>query len=93
MNPTTMLSMAASPGHICNCIGPSPGEPLCPCMMAGVKVVDGRYVKTQDLGVVPDWKKDSPIGNPPGFKRIDFQDFYNNTTAAPPPLKTVTTIP
>lgn len=38
--------------HSCNCIGPQGGQPLCPCMMRGVQVVDGRYIKTQDLGPV-----------------------------------------
>lgn len=36
----------------CNCIGPQNGQPLCPCMMRGVTQVDGRYIKTQDLGPV-----------------------------------------
>ena len=36
----------------CNCIGPQNGQPLCPCQMQNVKVVDGRYVFQQDLGPV-----------------------------------------
>ena len=36
----------------CNCIGPQNGQPLCPCMMAGVEVKNGRYVKTIDYGPV-----------------------------------------
>jgi hypothetical protein len=42
--------------HACNCMGPQNGDPVCPCMMKGVTIVDGRYIKTQDLGPVPDWK-------------------------------------
>lgn len=38
----------------CGCIGPQNGEPVCPCQMRGVKVIDGRYVRTQDLGPAPD---------------------------------------
>ena len=38
--------------QMCNCIGPQGGQPLCPCMMRGVNVVDGRYIKTTDLGPV-----------------------------------------
>lgn len=34
----------------CNCIGPQNGQPACPCAMRNVKVVDGRYVRVQDLG-------------------------------------------
>jgi hypothetical protein len=36
--------------HQCGCIGPQNGEPVCPCQMRCVKVVDGRYVMTRDLG-------------------------------------------
>ena len=38
----------------CNCIGPQNGQPLCPCQMRGVAIINGRYVKTQDLGPAPD---------------------------------------
>lgn len=34
----------------CFCRGPQNGQPLCPCMMRGVRVQNGRYVKVQDLG-------------------------------------------
>ena len=37
--------------YACNCIGPQGDEPLCPCAMRGVKVMDGRFVI--DLGPVP----------------------------------------
>ena len=36
----------------CNCIGPQNGDPLCPCMMRGVKIRDGRYILERDLGPV-----------------------------------------
>lgn len=39
--------------HSCNCIGPQRGEPLCPCMMRGVTIEDGRYVQKRDLGPAP----------------------------------------
>lgn len=38
----------------CNCIGPQKGQPLCPCRMRGVTVVNGRYVKITDLGAAPE---------------------------------------
>ena len=38
----------------CNCIGPQNGKPLCPCQMRGVRVVNGRYVRVEDLGEVKD---------------------------------------
>ena len=36
----------------CNCIGPQEGQPLCPCQMRHVQIVDGRYVRITDLGPV-----------------------------------------
>ena len=36
--------------HACNCIGPQNGQPLCPCSMRGVQIIDGRYVRVTDLG-------------------------------------------
>ena len=38
--------------HSCNCIGPQNGQPLCPCQMRGVGIINGRYVKKVDLGPV-----------------------------------------
>lgn len=35
---------------ICSCIGPQNGQPLCPCAMRGVQIIDGRYVRVTDLG-------------------------------------------
>lgn len=38
----------------CNCIGPQNGEPVCPCMMRSVRIVNGRYVRVErDLGPAP----------------------------------------
>lgn len=49
--------LAISAGmHPCNCIGPRRGEPLCPCMMRGVTIEDGRYVQKRDLGPAPEKK-------------------------------------
>lgn len=39
--------------HACGCIGPQNGQPLCPCAMRGVKIIDGRYVRVEDLGPAP----------------------------------------
>jgi hypothetical protein len=39
--------------RICNCIGPQNGEPLCPCRMGAVKIVNGRYVEVIDRGPAP----------------------------------------
>jgi hypothetical protein len=59
--------------QMCNCIGPQNGQPLCPCMMRGVTQIDGRYIKTQDLGpVVPE-----PIVRPtcPGCSKHTQRDW------------------
>lgn len=45
-------SSEGSESHACNCIGPQNGQPLCPCQMRSVAIVDGRYVRTEDLGPV-----------------------------------------
>jgi hypothetical protein len=37
----------------CGCTGPREGEPVCPCQMKDVRVLDGRYVRTVDLGPAP----------------------------------------
>lgn len=38
--------------HACCCIGPQNGEPVCPCRMKNVLIVDGRYKEIVDLGEV-----------------------------------------
>lgn len=37
----------------CNCRGPQDGQPVCPCMMRDVRVIDGRYMRLTDLGPAP----------------------------------------
>lgn len=38
------------PSHACNCVGPRDGQPLCPCRMRSVHVVEGRFVEIVDHG-------------------------------------------
>ena len=38
--------------HACCCMGPQDGEPVCPCAMKYVKIVDGHYIQISDLGKV-----------------------------------------
>ena len=45
--------MAEPMSVACHCRGPQNGEPLCPCQMRGVKVLNGRYVRVTDLGPAP----------------------------------------
>lgn len=40
----------SQPMRACNCIGPQPGQPVCPCKMGSLKIVDGRYVEVIDHG-------------------------------------------
>lgn len=37
----------------CFCIGPQNGDPVCPCEMRELKIIDGRYIRLQDLGLAP----------------------------------------
>ena len=48
-----MFTVGSPPQVPCNCRGPQNGEPVCPCQMAYVKIVGGRYIKTVDLGPAP----------------------------------------
>lgn len=41
--------------HACNCSGPQPGMPACPCRMRGMTQVDGRWVEVIDHGAVKTW--------------------------------------
>ena len=51
--------------HLCNCVGPQGGQPLCPCQMRGVTVRDGRYIAPErDLGPVV-----------PGSESFKFEDY------------------
>ena len=36
--------------RVCNCIGSQPGQPVCPCRMANLKIRDGRWVEVIDHG-------------------------------------------
>lgn len=47
---TTAIIAAQIGTHSCGCVGPQNGQPLCPCRMRSVKVVDGRYVQVIDHG-------------------------------------------
>ena len=42
--------------HACACMGPQDGEPLCPCAMRYVKIVNGRYISTSGEDLGPDLK-------------------------------------
>lgn len=46
-----------SAAHSCGCIGPQNGQPLCPCAMRGVQIIDGRYVRIEGLGPAPSTSK------------------------------------
>lgn len=46
------MGISANEIRSCNCIGPQNGEPVCPCMMHHLKIVDGRYVQVIDYGPV-----------------------------------------
>lgn len=43
----TVWSAGPATANICGCIGPQNGQPLCPCQMRNVKVVE-----VEDLGPV-----------------------------------------
>lgn len=44
--------------HQCGCVGPQNGEPLCPCMMRGVRQRNGRWIRPEeDLGPVHAYDK------------------------------------
>lgn len=42
--------------HACNCVSPKNGQPLCPCAMSGVRVIDGEYVRIEKLGKVKNYE-------------------------------------
>jgi hypothetical protein len=44
---------SAPPAFLCNCVGPQPGMPRCPCQMRGLIQRDGRWIQPEvDLGPV-----------------------------------------
>lgn len=51
---TWQSSIPANPStRACNCVGPRPGEPVCPCRMGSLTVRDGRWVQVIDYGPAP----------------------------------------
>lgn len=42
------LSKPAPMDLPCGCMGPMGGQPVCPCAMARVEVVDGKYYKIHE---------------------------------------------
>lgn len=58
--------------HVCGCVGPQNGQPLCPCRMRGVQVINGRYVEVRDLGPV-DFNP-TPLRPPGSFWRRPWHD-------------------
>ena len=58
--------------HACNCIGPQPGEPFCPCMMRqrGIFRRNGRWIEPargeRDLGPAHPPDIFDTSGNPTG---------------------------
>lgn len=56
MNEKMQTLAAAGIGlQLCNCMGPRPGEPRCPCAMRNVVMRNGRWVQLElDLGPVSD---------------------------------------
>jgi hypothetical protein len=50
---SALIGSQATKLHACNCVGPQDGQPLCPCRMSSVRIVDGRYVEVIDHGPAP----------------------------------------
>ena len=48
----TVRNILNQESHACCCMGPRNGEPVCPCAMKHVKIVDGHYVQIISLGEV-----------------------------------------
>lgn len=42
----------SSDARACGCIGPQNGQPRCPCMMRGMRQINGRWVEVIDHGPV-----------------------------------------
>lgn len=49
-HPRKKIDRCAVFNTACCCIGPQGNDPVCPCRMRNVKVLDGRYVEIRDLG-------------------------------------------
>lgn len=39
--------------HPCNCVGPQDGNPVCPCRMRSLRILNGRWVEIIDHGPAP----------------------------------------
>lgn len=68
MNNSASAITTGLSGTLCGCIGPQDGQPVCPCQMRHVSIINGRYVRTQDLGPapnggLPDWATRSPLAD------------------------------
>lgn len=48
-----VVSSQASEMRACHCVGPQNGDPVCPCRMPYLKIVNGRYIETIDHGPAP----------------------------------------
>lgn len=44
------VSIPSTPARACNCVGPRPGDPVCPCRMSALTVRNGRWVEVIDHG-------------------------------------------
>ncbi len=55
--------------HACNCMGPQNGDPVCPCQMRNVRIIDGRYVMVRDLG---------PVSNEESMKNLQLTRLTEN---------------
>jgi len=44
------FTVDAMSSQACCCIGPQNGEPVCPCKMKDLRIIDGRYVQVIDYG-------------------------------------------
>ena len=52
----------------CGCVGPRPGEPLCPCKMRGLIKRKGRWIQPErDRGPVQEARKHDYLSALQGF--------------------------
>lgn len=72
----------------CGCIGPQNGQPLCPCRMKGLMIIDGRWVdRPRDYGPA---KQPASLGWPPkpkgGFEDVPVQHLCRDAEHSPPTM-------
>lgn len=78
--PFTERADVASP---CFCVGPQRGEPVCPCAMRTVQIINGRYVKPAvDLGPAPT-EKSSALDNMARRLSLPFKAHVSNGVTPP----------